>query len=174
MVGEGCDKPEESCLIFGSAADYYLRNGFAREISKNEAVEFLQKADEAGLVLQPGNSQHAANICCCCGCCCGVLRTLKNMPKPLEYISAAFYAQTDIDSCDGCEICSDRCQMDAITYDDGYADINLERCIGCGLCVTTCDTEAIRLVPKLEAEYQVPPANSAEQMMSLAKKRGLI
>ena len=27
MVGEGCDKPLESCLVFGWGADYYLRNG---------------------------------------------------------------------------------------------------------------------------------------------------
>jgi len=43
-----------------------------------------------------------------------------------------------------------------------------------GLCVTTCDPEAIRLIPKSETEYHVPPANSAEQMMLMAQKRGLI
>ena len=65
--------------------------------------------------------------------------------------------------------------MNALRLNDqAVAEVNRDRCIGCGLCVTTCDPEAISLIAKPEAEYQVPPANSAEQMMSLAKKRGLL
>jgi len=69
MVGEGCQKPEESCLVLGSATDYYLKNGLGRNIEKEEALEILHEADKAGLVLQPSNSQKIVNICCCCGCC---------------------------------------------------------------------------------------------------------
>jgi len=63
MAGHGCNKPLETCLVFGGAADYYLRNGLARAISQEEALDILKLTDEAGLVLQPGNSKGASNIC---------------------------------------------------------------------------------------------------------------
>jgi len=68
MVGHGCDRPEESCLVFGMGADYYLHNGLGRLVDQQEVLDILRKADKAGLVLQPGNSQKIVNICCCCGC----------------------------------------------------------------------------------------------------------
>jgi Fe-S-cluster-containing hydrogenase component 2 len=56
---------------------------------------------------------------------------------------------------------------------DGLSEINLDRCIGCGLCSTTCPEEAIRLVPKPEAKHRTPPADTADQMIRLAQKRGI-
>ena len=38
MVGEGCDKPEESCLAFGMAADYAIKNGYGRAVEKAEIL----------------------------------------------------------------------------------------------------------------------------------------
>jgi len=51
--------------------------------------------------------------------------------------------------------------------------VDLDRCIGCGLCVVSCPTEAARLAPKPADEWRTPPANSREQMMAMAKKRGI-
>ena len=53
MVGKGCDRLLEACLIFGSGAYYYEKNGLGRSISQDEALEILNKGFEAGLVLQP-------------------------------------------------------------------------------------------------------------------------
>jgi hypothetical protein len=36
-----CDKLLEACMTFGFAADYYIENGMAREISKVEARQIL-------------------------------------------------------------------------------------------------------------------------------------
>jgi Fe-S-cluster-containing dehydrogenase component len=64
--------------------------------------------------------------------------------------------------------------MDALEMnDDGVVEINLARCIGCGLCVTACPEEALRLVLKPEAERRTPPATTLEQMMYMARKRGI-
>ncbi len=82
MLGEGCDKPLETCLVFGMAADFYVHTGKGRAISQQEALELLNLANEAGLVLQPGNAKEPLNICACCGCCCGVLRGAKHHPQP--------------------------------------------------------------------------------------------
>ena len=57
---------------------------------------------------------------------------------------------------------------------DGVAQVDLDRCIGCGLCVTTCPSEAIGLIPKPDASRRIPPATGSEQMMQIAKNRGVI
>jgi Fe-S-cluster-containing hydrogenase component 2 len=63
--------------------------------------------------------------------------------------------------------------MDAITISgEGIAQVNMERCIGCGLCVTACSTKSIILNPKMTK--RIPPASSGEQMMQIAKDRGII
>ncbi|MGZ3591830.1 MAG: hypothetical protein ACXU99_14330 [Thermodesulfobacteriota bacterium] len=62
IMGEGCEKPEESCLTFGTAARIMVRTGRGRSINMEEALEILQRAEEVGLVLQPSNAQKAINI----------------------------------------------------------------------------------------------------------------
>ncbi len=172
MEGEGCDRLEEACLIFGSGADYYVRNGIGRYITRHEALEILKTADATGLVLQPGNAQNAANICCCCGCCCGVLRTLNKMPRPVEYVSSPFFAEVDEENCEGCEVCSDRCQVYAFSYQMGKAHLNKDRCIGCGLCVTTCPTDALKLVRKASVDQPEVPKNTRDTYLKLGRLRG--
>jgi ferredoxin len=172
IMGEECDRPEEACLIFGKAAEYYQRNGLGRLIEKQEALDILKKADEAGLVLQPGNAQRAANICCCCGCCCAVLRTLKEYPKPAGLVSSPFYAALNRDDCEGCEKCIERCQMDALRMEDDKASLDADRCIGCGLCVTTCPTGALTLERKPDSEQPEVPRNLFEAANQLGRERG--
>ncbi len=62
LMGEGCNKPEESCLSFGGAAKTFVRAGVAREINMEEALAILHRAEEVGLVLQPTNAQKALAI----------------------------------------------------------------------------------------------------------------
>ncbi len=172
LMGEGCDKPEEACLIFGKAAEYYQRNGLGRLIEKQEALDILRGADEAGLVLQPGNAQRAANICCCCGCCCAVLRTLKEYPKPAALVSSPFCAALNRDACRDCGKCIDRCQLDALRRDGGKASLDSDRCIGCGLCVSTCPAGALTLVRKPDSVQPKVPRNLIEAATKLGRERG--
>jgi Pyruvate/2-oxoacid:ferredoxin oxidoreductase delta subunit len=172
LVGEGCDKPEEACLVLGRGVDYYLRNKLGRKISQEEALDILKKADEAGLVLQPSNAQKIVNICCCCGCCCGVLRTIKSHPKPATYVSSPFIAQFERSTCSVCGTCIERCQMEALILDKNGIELILDRCIGCGLCVTTCPTGSLTLVRKTESVQKEVPETFVKAYISLAKARG--
>jgi Na+-translocating ferredoxin:NAD+ oxidoreductase subunit B len=138
MVGEGCDRPLETCLSMGTAADFYARNGLGRPATLDDVLQLLADADAAGLVLQPGNMRKAGYICMCCGDCCAVLRTVRRHPQPASIVRSSFLATVDADVCEGCGTCLDRCQMDAIELASGVATILEHRCIGCGLCVTTC------------------------------------
>lgn len=173
MMGKGCDNPLEVCLVFGAGAAYYEENGLGREITKEEALDILQQGVEAGLVLQPGNSQKAINICMCCGCCCQVLKQLSSLPEPAKVINSSYYAVVEDDLCHGCGICKERCHMDAIELED-TAVVDLKRCIGCGACVPGCDVEAIALRSKAENERWVPPKSAFETYLNIAKERGLI
>ena len=173
MIGKGCDRLEEACLVFGAGAYYYEQNGLGREIDKQEALALVKQGVDAGLVLQPGNQQKSMNICMCCGCCCGVLKNLKTMDKPAQVVHTNYYAQVDEELCTACEACVDRCQMDAISVDD-TARVDLDRCIGCGLCVTDCPTEAMLLKQKDEESHYVPPRNVFETYMNIAQERGLM
>ncbi len=172
MVGEGCDRPMESCLIFGMGADYYQHNDLGREIERSEVLDILKQADKSGLVLQPGNSRKIINICCCCGCCCAILRNIKLQPNPASLIASAFIAALDSETCNGCGVCVKRCQMDALELKDDKAALDITRCIGCGLCVSTCPAKSLILVRKPESEQPVTPANAIETGLKLGRARG--
>jgi len=174
LLGKGCNKPLETCLAFGSAADYYGRLGIGRTIDREEALAILQQADEAGLVLQPGNSQRAGFICCCCGDCCGVLRLAKRHPRPATILVSPFFVEVDAQLCSACGDCEFRCQMEAIAVENGHATVDRDRCIGCGLCVTTCSEEAVTLVRKPETEQTAVPINSVVLYVRMLRARGAV
>jgi len=173
-VETGCGKPMEACFMFGSMAQYYLDHDMGRQIDVDEGIRILTEAQEAGLVTQPATAQNPGGMCNCCGDCCGVLKSLNAFPKPAEMVFSNYYAVINEDECVGCEACLERCQMGALTMnEDEKAQVNRDRCIGCGLCVTTCPSEAIALELKPEENLKTPPANSFEQMMDMATKRGI-
>jgi ferredoxin len=171
MEAKGCERPEDTCLVFGNGADYYEQRGIGRVIDQDEALGILKKADEAGLVLQPSNAKNVVNICCCCGCCCQVLKNIKRHPTPAKIVSTHFLAVVHTDSCEGCGTCVDRCQMEALQLVDDSPVLDLDRCIGCGLCVSTCPAEAITLERKPGQDPQAVPHNMIESLRKLHKTR---
>ena len=169
MNGRGCDALEESCLLFGDFADFYIRTGRGRSIKQSEVWEILEKANKDNLVLNPTNSKFVSAICCCCGDCCGILGGLKYHPKPAEAVASSFIAEFDSNVCLNCGVCLDRCQMQAITADVDSVSLNTDRCIGCGLCVSTCPSNALTLSRKPENNVSVPPATMMDTWFTIAK-----
>jgi electron transport complex protein RnfB len=145
----------ETCLLMGDFAEEVIGSKAGKELSKEEMVGYLERANEIGMVLQPQNTQDPGFICCCCGCCCGVLTSAKKLPRPAEYFDSNYYAEVDGGLCTGCQTCGDRCEMEAISYLDDVAAVDIFRCIGCGLCVSTCPDGAIQLYEKTETK--TPP-----------------
>ena len=170
--GAGCDKPEETCLIFDQWAEYYHRNGLGRIIEKAEALEILKKADEAGSVLQPSNSKEPGWICCCCSCCCGSLKRLKAHPKSASIVVNSLICRVDPEICEGCQICIDRCPTDAHGIVDDRVVHLPERCIGCGLCATTCPSGAATMIRKPEGQQPGIPQTVFDNQIKLAQVRG--
>ncbi len=171
MMGKGCDRPLEACISFGAADSYYIETGAGRRATRDEVLEILRLADKSGLVLQASNGKDISWICCCCGCCCGVLRNLKQVPRPADLVAAPFTARLDPDLCNGCGVCEKRCQMEALEIVNEQAHLADSKCIGCGLCVSTCPTGALTLERKPVNQQPRVPLNTATSMLRLAWKR---
>jgi electron transport complex protein RnfB len=152
LLGNKCDRPQETCLGFGDSAQFFIDNHLGRAISKAEALKVLELAEESGLVLSPSNSQELLALCCCCPCCCPILKYAKLMPRPADTVLSYYQAKIDPERCSSCGLCLERCQMAAITEGEDSYQIIDGRCIGCGLCVSACPTEAISMGAKLGME----------------------
>ncbi|MBY8991906.1 MAG: 4Fe-4S binding protein [Candidatus Lokiarchaeota archaeon] len=163
----------ETCLGFGHSAQMYIDQGWARQVTKEEALDILDKNEETGLILQPGNAIRPDFICSCCGCCCGLLRDLKKMNNPARLMKTNYVVEVDSELCTGCGVCVDRCQMGALSIVDDISSVNRKKCLGCGLCVVTCPSEAINLSNK-EKESSPPKTTDELNALILSKKKELI
>ncbi len=171
ILGNPCKATDlrEICFSFRNAAHTYIDKGFARSITKEEALNILEKVEADGLVIQPGNSQRPMCICCCCGCCCEVLTNQKRFNQPAQFFATNYYAKINPELCIGCGICEDICQMDAILLIDDISTVDRNRCIGCGVCVPKCTSEAIKLQKK--EKDTIPPKNTIATYMAIMDKK---
>jgi len=166
-----CDFPVKMCLSFSSIE----RPSGPNDISKEEALVVLDKAEEIGLVHTVSNIMKGVGyVCNCCGCCCGILRGITDWGIEDSVAYANYYAVIDPDTCLGCGMCRERCQVNAISEKDGVSVVDTKRCIGCGLCVTGCPNEVARLERKPESEIVNPPADfeTWEQERQLNRRQG--
>jgi Na+-translocating ferredoxin:NAD+ oxidoreductase subunit B len=173
IMGKGCGKLEEACLVFGGGAHIYESRGIGRVVSQDEALEIIRKGVAQGLVPQPSNAVKPVNICLCCDCCCQILHNIKKTPAPARIVNSSYQACVDPDACTGCLACTEICPMDAIREDDSIAAVDTERCIGCGLCVTVCEFDAVSLTDKAGMERWEPPRTLIDMYMKIAQEKGL-
>jgi ferredoxin len=167
-----CKKPKDTCLIFDKTGRYLIERGFAKEITRKEALEVVRRAEESGLVHISNNSQDRLNLICnCCPCCCTIMRGLTQLKNPNAFAVSRWHSQVNADLCTGCGICEDeRCPVSAIQVKGSVAVVDQERCIGCGLCVTTCDVEAVYLVPR--QHVRDTPQTLTEMAMQVTAEKG--
>lgn len=123
IMGEGCGHlKEDMCIQLGHAAEYYIRTGRGREITREEAIEIIDRAEENGLMHQIPNTDgpgqtHA--ICNCCGCSCLSLRT------------AGMFMNNDM------------------VRSNYVSRVDKDKCVACGECVVTCPVNALKLGQKI-------------------------
>ena len=169
-IGRRCDFPLRTCLSFSSVE----REPNQNDISKEEALAFLDKAEEMGLVHTVSNVMKGLGyVCNCCGCCCGILRGITDWGIENSVAHANYYAVIKADECLGCGICSKRCQVHAISEKDGVSVVDRKKCIGCGLCVTGCPNGVAKLERKPESEIINPPADFETWEHERLRNRGL-
>ena len=169
-VGHKCEFPLRTCLFFSQ----YERPPHRYTISKEEALTFLDKAEEIGLVHTVSNVMKGVGyVCNCCGCCCGILRGINDWGIENSVAHANYTATIDPTQCLNCGTCTTRCQVHAITQQNDVAVVNKQKCIGCGLCVTSCPNNAAQLKRKPQREIINPPENFATWEHERLHNRGL-
>ena len=174
LVGKGCDRPTESCMVFASVEGAFDHSKVDRAITKEEALKILHETEEAGLVHTTGNYRDGHNyICNCCTCCCGLLRTVAEFGVSTTAVRSDFHTIVDAEMCSGCGDCLERCQFGALSVPDDVCLVDYARCVGCGLCATVCPTEALYLERRPEGEVPVPPVDITEWMVQRAQERGI-
>jgi ferredoxin len=178
-LGKACDKPREVCMTFNHVAESLSRNGHARSITRNEAMDILQKSKEAGLAQTGDNVQRKVGfICNCCGCCCHLMRAMKTFDIHPGIITSNWIMDVDISKCKGCGECAKACPIDAIKIEktqEGnkkkmWAVGNEEVCLGCGVCSTVCKTGASTM--KSRPQKVLVPETVFDQRISMALERG--
>jgi len=150
MTYKKCDKPLRTCLGLNEFSDELVERGVAENISFEEAKRVLHLANEHGLVHQVLYTNwlkgEVFDICSCCPCCCVYLRTLMRHGVKHHIAKSGLIAKVDLDKCNGCGTCTERCIFHARELENGKGFVIKENCYGCGLCTTTCPAGATKLI----------------------------
>ncbi len=186
-----CKHETLNCLHFDRLGEYIVQQGMGKEITREETLEILAAAADAGLVHGISNTKTKMDtICNCCTCCCLFLEASVHMPAPVPrgHQPSNYVLAIDTEVCRACGLCARRCPMGALTlaHADSSAALagkgaehlsELERtaqdlvydparCLGCGVCVHKCPSQAIRLVHRDEAyDFPVTMAEQGQRMM---------
>ena len=117
VMGEGCGHlKEDMCIQMGHAAEYYIKTGRGRQITREEAFEIIKRAEENGLMHQIPNIDGSGKthaICNCCGCGCLSLRTAE-MFKNNDMVRSNYVARVDAEKCVACGQCVENCPVNAL------------------------------------------------------------
>ena len=131
--GEGSGDIEQYwCIGVGDFADYCRETGMGHDITYDEAMEILHKAEEKGYVHQITNIDGENKIFGLCNCAVGVCNALRT--------SQLFNTPN----------------MSRSAY---VSEVDPEKCVACGKCVEVCPAGAVRLGQKLctkHGEIQYP------------------
>lgn len=122
-LDEGCaDDYRDWCIGVGDMADYCRETGRGHDITYEQAMEILRRAEDNGYVHQITNIDGEDKIFAICNCnvkICNALRTSQLFNTP---------------------------NMSASAY---RAHIDKQKCVACGQCVEYCPAGALKLGQKL-------------------------
>ena len=153
VSGKSCGHPLEVCLKFDEMAEYLIRVGLGKEVSKEEALDIIKKSEEAGLVHFVDNAREGVkHNCNCCGCACWNLGAIKRRLVPRDIIIATYFIRkTAHEKCTGCGECIEICPVDAVRVENNVSIVDEDWCVGCGVCILKCANSAITLVRRTDS-----------------------
>ncbi|MBO4465111.1 MAG: FAD-dependent oxidoreductase [Bacteroidales bacterium] len=116
-LDEGCaDDYRDWCIGVGDMADYLRETGRGHDITYDEAMAILKKAEDHGFVHQVTNIDGEGKIFAICNCnvkICNALRTSQLFNTP-NLSRSAYVAEVDPKSCVACGRCVEYCPAGAV------------------------------------------------------------
>jgi NAD-dependent dihydropyrimidine dehydrogenase PreA subunit len=190
---ETCKHETLNCLHFGRLGQYIVKNDMGKEITREETLEILAAAADAGLVHGISNTQMGMDtICSCCSCCCLLLEADVKLPpgERMGHQRSNYILEINHDTCKACGLCAERCPVNALELRDKEnapepeegkklkpKDLkevlyNPDLCIGCGVCAHKCPTQSLSLKRRGDAVEDIPKNMSdiAIRMMEERKR----
>ncbi|HOM30050.1 MAG TPA: 4Fe-4S binding protein [Deltaproteobacteria bacterium] len=177
-----CDTPIANCSAFGYGADYTIRYGFAREVSRSEMEENFTRSREMGLVFCADNTKRMPTVVChCCKCCCNYLSGLTRFGFTNSVVTSNYLSRVDESKCTACLRCVDVCPVNAaslVSSNDAMhpkkrrARIDAGLCVGCGVCVSKCPSAALTMAPR--PKRVIHPESVFERIMLSSLERGTL
>ncbi|MGP8153850.1 MAG: 4Fe-4S binding protein [Smithella sp.] len=139
------------CMGFGDKIIPYLKYGYMRQISKEEAFDIIQKARDCGAIHTVFHEKDdtklpQGGLCNCCWDCCGIFRSYNMGAVPLRYSCYYLAKITDSSKCKGCGKCEKYCPTAAIKVVEKKVELDAKKCIGCGQCFHQCSRSVIELI----------------------------
>ena len=116
-LDEGCaDDYRDWCIGVGDMADYLRETGRGHDITYDEAMAILKKAEDHGFVHQVTNIDGEGKIFAICNCnvkICNALRTSQLFNTP-NMSRSAYVAKVDPKNCVACGRCVEFCPAGAV------------------------------------------------------------
>jgi NAD-dependent dihydropyrimidine dehydrogenase PreA subunit len=170
MEKRKCGHALENCIKYDDLAEYLIEGGIGREITRQEALEVIRRAEEAGLVHLVDNAREGIkHTCNCCGCCCWSVGTIRRKKIPRDVLMATYFLrETDQERCTGCGQCVEICPVQVVRMEGDFPVVDRDWCIGCGVCAIPCPVSAVKLVRKTGV---LPPKDFRELHNQILRER---
>jgi Pyruvate/2-oxoacid:ferredoxin oxidoreductase delta subunit len=142
--------PTDVCMWFGRGAEFMVERLGGRKLTKEEARQVLDQAEDAGLIHMSRNTAEDIDFLCNCDRWhCDVVRQVLRHPKPGLVFNSGFRPTFDGNGCSACGICIDRCPPGALEMDDNNVPaVDMDRCFGCAVCASGCPEGAVTMEAK--------------------------
>lgn len=169
------------CLFLGEGARTIHYKG-VRELTKDEALDRLERAKRLGLVnniiwssgelkLLGADEKRTIELCSCCPCCCLMFKT-RDASKAFVDSFKGFGVCKVVDAgeCTHCTNCESACPFKAIRVDLRNGPmIDESRCKGCGRCEMACKPEVLKVFPlysrdAITLQKGIPKTDAEEQI----------